>query len=204
LYFQWHRGDEPQLYRSFAVQSQRFKLVQPLGAGDGAAPRDPGLELYDIAADPFEFKNIGGDHPSVVDRLRRGYEAWFRDVSASRGYGAPPIHLGSPHENPVILTRQDWRGPRAKWAPEALGHWEVLVEKENSYQVTLQFAPAGTRASAHFAFRGVTRDATLQPGERSHSFSGLRLPAGPGRLEAWIQQDQNTAGVVYVEVRHPN
>ena len=68
--------------------------------------------------------------------------------------------------------------------------------------MTLHFAPVGTPASAHFAFRGVTRDVTVQPGERSHSFSGLRLPAGPGRLEAWIQQDQNTAGVLYVEVRN--
>ena len=202
LYFQWHRGDEPQLYRSFAAQSQRFKLVQPLGAGDGAAPRDPRFELYDIEADPFEFKNIAGDHPSVVDRLRRGYEAWFRDVSASRGYAPPPIHVGSTHENPVILTRQDWRGPRASWTSEGLGYWEILVEKEDSYQVTLHFAPVGTRASAHFAFRGVTRDVTVQPGERNHSFSGLRLPAGPGRLETWIQQDQDTAGVLYVEVRN--
>jgi hypothetical protein len=34
-----------------------------------------------------------------------------------------------------------------------------------------------------------------------HSFSGVRLPAGPGRLEAWIQQDQDKVGVLYVEVR---
>ncbi len=101
LYVQWHRGDQPELYRSFAVQSQRFKLVQPLGAGERAAPPNAALELYDIAADPFELKNIAGGHPDIVKSLRQGYEAWFRDVSASRGYAPPRIHLGSPRENPV-------------------------------------------------------------------------------------------------------
>ena len=120
----------------------------------------------------------------------------------SRGYAPPRIHLGSAHENPVILTRQDWRGPRAGWTPTGLGYWEVNVAREGSYQVTLEFSSPGIAANAHFAFRDVTRDAIVQPGMNRHSFSGVRLPAGPGRLEAWIQQDQNTVGVLYVEVRH--
>jgi arylsulfatase A-like enzyme len=201
LYVQWHRGDQPELYRSFAVQSQRFKLVQPLGAGERGAPPNAALELYDIAADPFELKNIAGGHPDIVKSLRQGYEAWFRDVGASRGYAPPRIHLGSPRENPAILTRQDWRGPRASWTPKSLGYWEVHVEKEGSYQITLEFASPEAPASVHFAFQGVTRDASVKSGMNKHSFSGVRLPAGPGRLEAWIQQDQDTVGVLYVEVR---
>jgi arylsulfatase A-like enzyme len=201
LYFQWHRGDEPELYRSFAVQSQRYKLVQPLGAGERAAPPNAALELYDIAADPFELKNIAGGHPDIVKSLRQGYEAWFRDVSASRGYAAPRIHLGSAHENPVVLTRQDWRGPRAGWTPKSLGHWEVHVAREGNYGITLEFAPPGSPANVHFALKEVTRNATVKSGMSQHSFPGVRLPAGPGRLEAWIQQDQDTVGVLYVEVR---
>src|SRR5687767_5393095 len=34
LYFQWHRGDAPELHRAFAARSSRFKLVQPFGAGE--------------------------------------------------------------------------------------------------------------------------------------------------------------------------
>jgi arylsulfatase A-like enzyme len=202
LYVQWHRGDEPELYRSFAVQSQRFKLVQPLGAGERAAPPNAPLELYDIAADPFELKNIAGEHPDIVKRLRQEYEAWFRDVGASRGYAPPRIYLGSPRENPVILTRQDWRGPRAAWTPKGLGYWEVNVAKEGSYEITLEFASPGTSANAHFALQGVTRDEIVKSGVSKHSFSGVRLPVGPGRLEAWIQHDQDMVGVRFVEVRH--
>ncbi len=34
LVFQWHRGDAPERYRSAAVRSQDWKLVQPLGGGE--------------------------------------------------------------------------------------------------------------------------------------------------------------------------
>jgi arylsulfatase A-like enzyme len=202
LYIQWHRGDEPELYRSFAVQSQRFKLVQALGAGERAAPPNAPLELYDIAADPFELRNIADRHPDIVKSLRQGYEAWFRDVGATRGYAPPRIHLGSPRENPVVLTRQDWRGPGASWTPKGLGYWEVNVAKEGRYEITLEFTSPETPAKAHFALQSVTRDEVVKSGLSKHSFSGVRLPAGPGRLEAWIQQDQNRVGVRYVEVRY--
>ena len=102
LYFQWHRGDEPEPYRNCAALTPRYKLVN-------------GKELYDLTEDPAEERDLAARHPDVVARLRKGYEAWFQDVSATRGYAPPRIHLGTPHENPVTLTRQDWRGPRAGW-----------------------------------------------------------------------------------------
>ena len=36
--------------------------------------------------------------------MRAAYDVWFADVSATRGYGPVPIHLGTEHENPVLLT----------------------------------------------------------------------------------------------------
>src|SRR5262249_10875762 len=40
LFFQWHRGDEPERARSCAVRTQRWKLVQP--------QRGPAWQLFDI------------------------------------------------------------------------------------------------------------------------------------------------------------
>ena len=89
LFFQWHRGDEPEMYRACAARSQRWKLVQPRGVGAGPFTEKPRFELYDMAADPFEMKDLAGEHPEVVERMKRAYEDWFKDVRATRGF-APP------------------------------------------------------------------------------------------------------------------
>ncbi len=42
-------------------------------------------ELYDLAADPAEEKNIAASHPAIVERLHGAWLAWFATVEASRG-----------------------------------------------------------------------------------------------------------------------
>jgi arylsulfatase A-like enzyme len=186
LYFQWHRGDTPELYRSSAARTQRFKLVD-------------GRELYDLGADPGERRDVAAEHPDVVASLRRGYEDWFRDVSATRGYEPPRILVGTPHENPVVLTRQDWRGPRAGWEPGSLGYWELEVARGGSYRVTLSFAPADSARSLHLRLGGeaVRR---VESSSASCTIDALTLPPGRARLEAWIEAGGRPAGVTFVAV----
>lgn len=69
LYFQWHRGDAPELNRACAALSQRYKLVQPLGAFEGKRPAQPVFELYDYAADPLETKNLAAEKPEIVAQM---------------------------------------------------------------------------------------------------------------------------------------
>ncbi|MEX2264549.1 MAG: sulfatase-like hydrolase/transferase [Bryobacteraceae bacterium] len=138
IYLQTHRGDAPELYRNFTARSQRFKLVSSPGINAPAAARGT-FELYDIAADPGEKKNVARQHPEEAAALRKGYEAWFKNVSATRGYDPPRILLGDAHENPVMLTRQDWRGAEG-WGPKDRGHWEVEVARGGTYQIGLLFA----------------------------------------------------------------
>jgi len=188
IYIQWHRGDAPVLYRSCMARGPRYKLVD-------------GKELYDMAADPGEQHDIAAEHPDIVAAMRKGYEEWFRDVSATRGYDPPRIVLGTPHENPTRLTRQDWRGPRAGWDASSLGHWEVRVGQACRYEVTLLFARAAGAAQAHFQLGKVSLDKPLAAGATSCSFESVPLDAGDGRLEAWIEQGGKTVGVRYVEVK---
>ena len=188
LFFQWHRGDVPELYRSCAARTQRWKLVN-------------GKELYDLAADPCEAKDVAAAHPDVVATLRKEYEAWFSDVSATRGYDPPRIVLGSPHENPSLLTRQDWRGPRAGWAPDSLGHWEVEVARAGRYDVKLLFRRMESDGEAVFKLGDATATKPLQKGATSCTLKSLALAAGPARLEAWTKLGDKTVGVNYVEVK---
>jgi arylsulfatase A-like enzyme len=198
LYFQWHRGDVPQLNRACAARSQRWKLVQPLGGGQQTFAGPPRFELYDMASDPAESKDVAAEHPDVVARMRRGYEQWFEDVGKSRGYAPPRIHLGAPRENPVVLTRQDWRGPRAGWGPKDVGHWEVHVAEAGEYAITLRFAP--TRGVARIVIGSVTRQQPLADGATECTFGRVRLPAGDARLEASVGAAGEAVGVRYAEV----
>lgn len=125
LFFQWHRGDEPVLYKNCAARSQQYKLVN-------------GKELYDLGVDPGEQNDIAAQNPGVVEKMCKDYESWFRDVSSTRGYKPPRIQLGTQFQNPVVLTRQDWRGAN-NWSDADVGYWEVFVTQTGSYTITLRF-----------------------------------------------------------------
>jgi hypothetical protein len=188
LFTQWHRGDEPEPFRDCAVRTQRHKLVN-------------GKELYDIAADSGESRDISTSAPDLVSRLRKAYEEWFRDVSSTRGYAPPRIPLGTPHENPVILTRQDWRGPQAGWNRGSLGYWEIEVAAPGDYEITLRLAPAGQESRAMFRLGAAEQTAAVAAGRTVCRFNQVVLQSGPGRLEAEIAAGEARSGAQYVEVR---
>jgi hypothetical protein len=41
----------------------------------------PQYELYDIASDPGEWKDIASDHPKIVKKMQKAYDEWFSDVT---------------------------------------------------------------------------------------------------------------------------
>jgi hypothetical protein len=201
IYTQWHRGDVPELNRACAARSQRWRLVQPEGVAPGEAPAKVAFQLYDIEKDPYQLKDVADRHPDVVAKMRRGYEEWFRDVGATRGYDPPRIHLGDEREKLTVLTRQDWRGLRAEGKADSLGHWEVQVARAGSFDVTLHFAAAAEGRTVYFKLGGASLMRGVPVKTSSCTFEAVKLPAGTGRLEAWLAQGENTAGVRFVEVR---
>ena len=201
LFFQWHRGDVPQLGRACAARGARYKLVQALGTEERAEVPAPRFELFDLIADPFEMRDLAADQPQIVAAMRAEYEAWFRDVSATRGYAPPRIVLGSAHENPVILTRQDWRGPRAGWAAESLGYWEVETARAGMYHITLRVPAAAAATPVRLTVGDVALAGEALAGATAHAFTAVRLDAGPARLEAALGPEGAAArGPHYVDV----
>jgi arylsulfatase A-like enzyme len=186
LFTQWHRGDAPEPFRNSAVRSQRWKLVD-------------GKELYDVAADPGEQRDLAAAEPQRVREMRAAYERWFADVS-SRGYDPPRIHVGSPRENPVILSRQDWRGPRAGWTRESLGHWEIDVKQAGRYQVLLTASASPDTRQVRISCGDAVVEATLAAGAKECR-TELKLKSGPARLEASIETDKAPVGPDFLELR---
>jgi arylsulfatase A-like enzyme len=196
LFFQWHRGDVPEKFRACAVRESRYKLVQ--AAGEKAnAKFEPKFELFDIPADPYEQHDLAEQHPEVVSRLKAAYERWFADVTRA-GFAPGRPQLGTPHENPTRLTRQDWRGPRAD---RGLGYWEVNLPTAGTLDVTVTLKDIKAGSKVHFRLGDGTAESAVGAGATTFTFRGVTLPAGDARLEAWIERDGESKGVWDVEVR---
>jgi arylsulfatase A-like enzyme len=201
LYFQWHRGDAPELNRACAALSQNYKLVQPLGANGGKLPAQPLFELYDYRNDSLEMKNIAAEHPDVVEQMKRGYEAWFKDVAGARDYTVPPrIYLGAPEQKQVLLTRQDWRGEGAGWTPRSVGRWFVDVRRAGDYEITLRFAVAKQSGVARLTVGSTTAQKEVAVGATSVMFTKVGLGQGPAKVEAVLQSGAEQIGMEYIEV----
>ncbi len=202
LFFQWHRGDAPERYRAFAARSQDWKLVQSLGAGEQWNGKTA-FQLYDMTHDPLELHDLAAQEPDRVAQLKAQYDTWFNDVTGTRDYAEPArIFLGAKQENPVLLTRQDWRGRGASWAPKGIGHWEVNVVAATKYEIKLRFTPLKTDGEAMFSCGGVTARQWIKAGEAGCTFRNVPLPVGPSRLEASVKEGQAIVGVQYLEVKY--
>jgi arylsulfatase/arylsulfatase A len=201
LCFQMHRGDVPVRYHNCSVRTQRWKLVHGTGFGTETFTGDLKLELFDMTADPYELRDVSAEHPDIVADLKRRYDAWFDDVGSTRpdNYAPVRIPLGMPHENPVVLTRQDWRGivPAQK---KFNGHWLVDVAEAGNYDVTLRFKPLQKPVMARFELGNVKAEQPVREGSETVLFKNISMPAGPGQLEAYLAMNNQKIGVMFVEV----
>jgi arylsulfatase A-like enzyme len=166
VFIQWHRGDAPRAFENSAVLTQRYKLVN-------------GKELYDLETDPAESKDIAAEQPNTVRQLRLSYEAWFKDVSGMHQYAPPRMILNG--KSGVLLTRQDWRGPKASWTAEGVGYWELDVQRKGPYDVTLLFDAPAQEAKLESNWLGSHE---LKAGQTRLDLKAVNLPMGPGRFEA--------------------
>jgi arylsulfatase/arylsulfatase A len=201
LFFQSHRGDAPVAYHNCAVRTQEWKLVRNSGFGrEKPADEKPTFELFDMKADPFEKADVAARHPDVVARLTKEYDAWFKDVGSTRpdNYAPPRILLGTRHEDPVVLTRQDWRG--ANWGANDVGHWEVRVTEAGTYDVTLLFARRDEAVTARLTIGEVKEEQKVEAAAKSVVFRGVKLPKGDARLTATVGEGDKLSAAMFVEV----
>ncbi len=202
LFFQWHRGDVPEMYRAFAVRTQNWRLVQPVGVAEGSNFDKNKLMLFSMTNDPYETKDVGADHPDVVADLKKQYEAWFKDVESTRKFAPPRIVVGSEKENPSVLTRQDWRSKDGGWTPKSIVHWELHVERAGVFEITATLpTPASKDAVLHLKIGAKEYAKKLDAKDKSVIIRGVDLPTGPLRLEAWIAEGASVRGMRFVEVR---
>jgi len=165
LYFQY--GGPPALYWHFAARNQRYKLVQ--ATKEANIPyEDLEFQLFDIPADPFEKNDIAAMHPDIVEELKRGYEAWFEDVT-SYGPKHVPVRLAvdPAHQNPVVFTRRDWLGANGITDTE-VGYWKINIVQPGKYNVTVSLREEQTKkdSTVHVNIAGVEGNSNMKQGDQ--------------------------------------
>ncbi|QDV23239.1 arylsulfatase [Aureliella helgolandensis] len=144
------RVRDPIKWRSSAVMSQKYRLIN-------------GKELYEIAVDPGQKKNIAKAHPEVVAEMRQFYETWWAELQPTFSQ-TTEIYLGHPQHPVVSLTAHDWiqevyppwhqgsiRAADRKQpdAPKLThqGHWAVKAIRDGKYKISLRRWPVESGAA---------------------------------------------------------
>ncbi|MBI1902299.1 MAG: arylsulfatase [Planctomycetia bacterium] len=198
LFVQSHRIEHPQPWRNSAVLTERWRLVN-------------GKELFDVAADPEQKRDVAASNAEVVADLRRQYEAWYADVSA-RFDEYCGITLGDERADPVRLCCHDWHGEIAPSDQQALvrkvvanGFWAVDVARPGRYEFTLWQLPDGSAIEATEAklkIGELEKSAPVPSGATNVKFEA-ELSKGPARVETFLSgTDGKTRGAYYVDVKY--
>ena len=103
-------------------------------------------ELFNLETDPGQKSNVIDKHPDIVKKMRDHYDKWWAGVE--KGLDEfQPIHVGSPAEEPVRLSPCDWQdvhfdnAAQVRRGEEKNGPWNLFVEKEGDYEITLRRWP---------------------------------------------------------------
>lgn len=91
---------------------------------------DPGIraaewELYDLASDPGERRDLASEQPEIVAELASAYEAWWRAMQPYHG----DTESGFGHSDPLPFAAMYWRkyrGPGPNEAPPPEGFLEGI------------------------------------------------------------------------------
>jgi hypothetical protein len=71
-------------------------------------------ELYDVASDPGQTKNVAAEHTEIVARLRKDFDAYWKHVTPGDRDLPVPI-IGSARQRETRLSSADWRLVAAPW-----------------------------------------------------------------------------------------
>lgn len=103
----WETGADPDdfQWRDFAVRNQRFRFVD-------------NKSLYDMDKDPGQTTNVIDQHPEVVGKMRRAYDAWWKATRPLMVNEDAPMSPVRPfHE---LFKKQSASGGIPAWTPPNL------------------------------------------------------------------------------------
>jgi arylsulfatase A-like enzyme len=203
IVIQAHRGDEPVLYHNFMLRNQKWKLLHGSGFGIESFEGGPKFELYDMENDPLEMNNLAAQLPDKLAELKTAYEKWFKDVGSTRpdNYGPARIFIGTEYENPVVLTRQDWRHTKGRpWAPDSNGSWKLFAAATGKFNIRVRFKPADSDGKLIVNCADQEFAGTISKGQTQFKVKSVLIKKGNLDLQATMYLAETTKGPWQVDV----
>jgi arylsulfatase A-like enzyme len=200
LFFVWERG-YPQRYSNMAVRKGQYKLVGQIAHGEA----DDQLKLFDLENDPYELVDVSAEQTDVKAALQLELDQWYEEIIVSPHLlESPRIVIGSEYENPVILGRNDWKGPKAmQWSSdEAFGYYDIRVADPGPYKVKMVFKdhlPAAGQLRVRVGTRQYwTRNSDTSISEIS--IENLIFEPGDHAFEGWYQAKGGIYSPICIEI----
>lgn len=217
------RGKTAQLPdRMLVVQFSRMNVGRPQWGDAAVLWRKWRLvanaQLYDVAKDPGQQRDVIREHPEIAARMRDHYDRWWKGVEP-RLDSFLPVHIGGRAENPALASPTEWadsfldQSAQIRRGEKRNGAWHVMVEEGGEYTFRLRRWPADVdvpmRAPlpAHAGEDGGypagvalpiakarlvigARDLTqaVGPADREAVFT-LGLPEGWARMQTWFYDE---------------
>jgi len=199
MIFNWSRG-YPEPYRNIAVRKGKYKMVGM--CDESAAPA--ALELYNMDDDPSELKNISAANWGKLSELKLEFDNWYKEIIQSSHLVPQAAIIGTKHENPTVLNRNDCMSYGGVWEEDKnKGYWEIALQERGRLDVTISFKnplPSATRLFLRIG--NVQRSIEAKPGETDFHMTGIDVPQGRYRLEAWANIGEDFYLPIAVKVGH--
>ena len=204
IVLQSHRGNVPQLYHNFAIRNQRWKLLHASGFLKESFEGKPKFELYDMMNDNLELKDVAAVNQEIVRKLKESYEDWFQDVSKTRpdNYAPLRIHIGTKYENPVVLTRQEWRQiEKNPWLDDATGFWMLHADTQKIYDIRTRFRNQNSDGKVILEIDEKQYHESISSGQSEMLFQKIPIREGDHKLMVTlIKNNRSVAGVWQVDI----
>ena len=188
LFFEWGRGF-PVKYRNVAAIKGSHKLV---GNIEADAVIDE-FEVYDLGNDPYEQNNIVVDQMKLADSLKNEIDDWYEEIITERNNKwILPAYVGTEHENPTVLNRNDAKGTPVPWGQDdVLGYWDVKVMETARYDVSPVFIePINEPGNLHLKMYPHYFVQNNEPNSDKLAFKNIELKEGEFILELYYRTDK--------------
>jgi len=196
------RVPHPLKWRKSCVMKNTWRLVNK-------------TELYNLADDPAQRRDVADQHPAVVGELTDAYDRWWALCAEQMGEEIP-MSIGAEGEGRTVLRAHDLRDDtEGNWicgqsevrrGAVCQGWWEILVEREGDYQFDLRRWPeeAGHRLRGGIDGADVDyREDGIVAGEEQRYAGGVALEldtaglAVSGLPEQWTTIRPDDRGAVF-------
>jgi arylsulfatase A-like enzyme len=186
---------EPPADRAVVINFSRMPLgINQYTPDNPAVPRRTGSavlwrrwrlledrELYDLAVDPLQTRNVIGENPDVTQRLRAHLDQWWNGVKDQAPEFQPSI-IGHDKNNPALLTACEWadvfvdQQSQIRRGERKNGHWHIEAARAGDYVFELRRWPSETNT----ALSAGVPEMELADGKLP---AGVALPIAKARLQ---------------------